>query len=149
MRYTLIRKSMYVYEVLKGSDVAGRLKFPVDFPVSYGYDAEAANGEHYKLVSSGLFFWRKITLLKDGVVYGHYKKNKTIVAGLPLWRSRNNSIYYGGRLLSKVRSYRLKRGCSGVLFEWQCDDPSFEWPVITLLAISLQAGATSPVSAIP
>ncbi|AMO67046.1 hypothetical protein DOK_12812 [gamma proteobacterium BDW918] len=149
MRYTLTRKSLYVYEVLKGPDVAGRLKFSVDFPVSYGYDAEAANGEHYKLVSSGLFFWRRITLFKNGVVYGHYKKNKTMIAGLPLWRSRSSSIYYGDRLLSEVRSYRLKGGCSGVLFEWQCDDLSFEWPVITLLAISLQAGATSPVSAIP
>lgn len=125
------------------------LIFPLTYPLTYGYEADLVGGESYKLMSSGVFFWRKTVLFKDGVVCGYYKKNSTSVRGKTLWRDRRNSIYYDGELVSRVYSPILRSLEPGPVYEWECEDLALVWPTVTLLVMSLQAGASSPVSAIP
>ncbi|MBB3048617.1 hypothetical protein FHR99_002891 [Litorivivens lipolytica] len=149
MEYQLVRLSLRDYEVRKNESLLSSLKFPANFPVSYGYQAETSTGELYELRSTGLFFWKKIRLFKDGVKFGEYSSCATRISGRLLYRDRSNSIFYDGVLVANARNRNLNSGHSGIVSQWRCENPDLEWAVITLLVMSLQGKAASPVSAIP
>jgi hypothetical protein len=114
------------------------VEFSRYYKSSFGFYAVTDSGEKYVLRLKGLFFWRKLLLLKNDVLIAHFKPRKCLLSN-NIYLDGRNFIYETHDYICSLDPGHLDNTEKKVIYFWKTERQDLEWIIITLALLSKQS----------
>jgi len=113
----------------------------------FAFEAKDSNHNKYQLLSSGILFWRKLTLIENGEEIDKIKVNKSV--NFPVMLRRGQDLYIDGEISFSVNLRKQNSQYGQQVMSWETDRTEYKNIIYTLMIACIQNSGHVYASAVP
>jgi hypothetical protein len=125
-----IHRDLMRFVVLKDNAVAWTSEFSPT-PSGFGFLASDSKNSKYELVSSGILFWRRLSLVRNGAEIDQIGIYKSVQTGISLRRHKH--IFINGKEEFSIVNHGEASKFGNLTMSWEYPASQYEPTIYTLL----------------
>lgn len=141
-----IHKDMMSFVILRNGEIDWKGSIKLSWS-GFAFDAKDSSHNKYQLLSSGILFWRKLTLIENGKEIDRIKVNKSV--NFPVILKRGQDLYIDGEISFSVNQGKQDSQYGQLVMSWETDRAEYKNIIYTLMMACIQNSGNFYAGAVP